>query len=48
MSEIQASLRYWLEGDICDDLSDCEMNRETARGRARERERVARAEDALG
>lgn len=42
LSEIQVSLRYWLEEDICDDLSECEMNRDTARGRARERESCAR------
>lgn len=46
LSEIQVSLRYWLEEDICDDLSECEMNREAVC--ARDREGVARTENALG
>ncbi len=46
LSDIQVSLRYWLEEDICDDLSECEMNREAVC--ARDREGVARTENALG
>lgn len=35
LSEIQDSLKYWLEEDICDDLNECEMNRGSVRARQR-------------
>lgn len=48
LSEILVSLRYQLEGDICDDLILSESGMNTEAERARDREGVARSENALG